>query len=165
MRSDSHSADAMKRRELANEIFVRAGTEFDESDDLTRPAGWLRSCCYRKCDRQTPSGIAANETFLHVHLIPLLGSKRLDAVRNEDVQRLKSHLKDRSPKTVNNVLAVLSVMLKKAVEWDVIERLPCAIRLLPIPKPSASFHDFDDYERLVTAAQDDPQASHRSDGR
>jgi integrase len=32
-------------------------------------------------------------------------------------------------------------------------RLPCTIRLLPIPKPSASFHDFDDYERLVEAAR------------
>jgi integrase len=27
------------------------------------------------------------------------------------------------------------------------------IRLLPVPKPSASFHDFDDYERFVAAAQ------------
>jgi integrase len=48
---------------------------------------------------------------------------------------------------------VLNVLLKKAVEWDVIERIPCAIRLLPIPKPSAAFYDFDDYERLVAAAK------------
>jgi len=60
---------------------------------------------------------------------------------------------------VNNVLAVLGVLLKKAVEWAVIERVPCSIRLLAIPKPSASFHDFDDYERLVEAAGTaDPQA-------
>ena len=45
------------------------------------------------------------------------------------------------------------MLLKKAVEWDVIERLPCAIRLLPIPKGSAGFYDFDDYERLVAAAK------------
>src|SRR5262249_49315604 len=55
-------------------------------------------------------------------------------------------------KTVNNVLTVLNMLLKKAVEWNVIDRMPCAIRLLPIPKPSAGFHDFDDYERLVAAA-------------
>ena len=58
-----------------------------------------------------------------------------------------------APKTVNNVLTVLNTLLKRAVEWDVIDRMPCTIRLLPIPKPSASFHDFDDYERLVDAAQ------------
>jgi hypothetical protein len=46
------------------------------------------------------------------------------------VQRLKLALKDKAPKTVNNVLTVLSITLKKAVEWDVIERLPCTIRLL-----------------------------------
>ena len=40
-------------------------------------------------------------------------------------------------------------MLKKAVEWDVIERMPCTIRLLPIPKVTAGFYDFDEYERLV----------------
>src|SRR5262249_28551321 len=46
-----------------------------------------------------------------------------------------------------------NVMLKKAAEWDVIDRQPCVIRLLPIAKSSAHFHDFDEYERLITAAQ------------
>jgi len=52
----------------------------------------------------------------------------------------------RAPKTVNNVLTVLNTMLKKAVEWELIERVPCGIRLLPVPPPSARFHDFDDLE-------------------
>jgi integrase len=91
-------------------------------------------------------------------LLPALGSKRLDAITTEQVQRLKNHLSERKPKTVNNVLTVLNVLLKKAVEWDVIERMPCVIRLLPIPKPSAGFHDFEDFDRLVRATEDDPQA-------
>ena len=41
------------------------------------------------------------------------------------MQRLKAQLEVKSPKTVNNILAVLSILLKKAVEWDVIERMPC----------------------------------------
>ena len=45
-------------------------------------------------------------------------------------------------------------MLKKGVEWNVIERMPRAIRLLPIPRTStARFHDFDQYERLVEEAR------------
>lgn len=71
------------------------------------------------------------------------------------MQQLKHGLKDRAPKTVNNVLAVLNVLLKKAVEWDVIERMPCVIRLLRIPKSSAGFYDFDEFEQLVTAARAD----------
>ena len=100
-----------------------------------------------------PSGIAAKETIGQVHLIPTLGMKRLDAITTETVQQLKHQLRDRAPKTVNNVLTVLNVLLKKAVEWDVIERMPCTIRLLPIPKGSAGFYDFGEYERLVTAAK------------
>jgi integrase len=115
---------------------------------------------YARANRQKPSGIAAKETILNVHLVPLLGTKGLDAITSEDVQRLKHHLRDRAPKTVNNVLTVLNMLLKKAVEWDVIDGVPCALRLLPIPKPSAGFYDFDEYERLVDAATStDPNAS------
>jgi integrase len=51
------------------------------------------------------------------------------------------------------VLTVLSVLLKKAVEWDVIERVTCTIRLVRAPKPSMGFYDFDEYERLLDAAK------------
>jgi hypothetical protein len=77
---------------------------------------------YAKANRLKPSGVAAKRAILNVHLIPLLGDKRLDAIHTEDVQRVKAVLGDRSTKTVNNVLTVLSVILRTAVEWDVIER-------------------------------------------
>lgn len=87
------------------------------------------------------------------HLIPTLGPKRLDAITNEQVQRLKLGLSERAPKTVNNVLTVLSTLLKKAVEWGELERLPCAIKLLPNPRKTMGFHDFDQYERLLSSAR------------
>jgi integrase len=108
---------------------------------------------YARANRQKPSGIAAKETILNVHLVSLLGTKRLDAITNEVVQHLKRRLQHRSAKTTNNVLTVLNVLLKKAVEWEVIERMPCNIRLLPIPRPSVGFYDFDEFERLVEAAK------------
>jgi integrase len=52
----------------------------------------------------------------------------------------------------HNILTVLNVLLKKAVDWDVIDHMPCAVTLLPVPKTSMSFYDFDEYERLVLAA-------------
>ena len=63
---------------------------------------------HSRANRQKPSGIAAKEMILRVHLVPALGHKRLDAIKSEDVQRLKRNLEAKSPKTVNNVLAVLS---------------------------------------------------------
>jgi len=108
---------------------------------------------YAKANRLKPSGIAAKKSILGVHLIPLLGDKRLDQITTEDVQQLKATLGHRAAKTVNNVLTVLSVMLRTAVEWDVITRVPCAIKLLQTTKSAASFHDFEEYERLVEAAE------------
>ena len=92
--------------------------------------------------------------ILRVHLVPLLGEARLDAIRIEHVQQLKAKLVGRAAKTVNNVLTVLSVVLRKAVEWQVINRLPCTIRLITISPPSATFHDFADFERLVKCARE-----------
>ena len=83
---------------------------------------------------------------------PDAGPETLDGITNEDVQRLKCAMQAKSPKTVNNALAVLSVLLKKAIEWDVIDRMPCTIRLLRGSKPEPRFHDFDQYERLVEVA-------------
>jgi integrase len=112
---------------------------------------------YARANRLKPSGIAAKQTILDVHLLPQLGTRRLNEISNEAVQRVKHALQSRSPKTVNNVLTTLNVLLKTAVEWGVLDRLPCTIRLLPIAKTSAGFYDFDDYERLVEAARtDDP---------
>lgn len=115
---------------------------------------------YARANRLKPSGIAAKETILRVHLVPQLGKRRLDEITNEDVQRLKSHLAAKAPKTVNNILSVLNTLLKVALEWELIERSPCRVRLVRTPPlGEAAFHDFDDYERLVAAASEvDPRA-------
>ena len=112
---------------------------------------------YATANRLKPSGIAAKKSVLQVHLIPFLGGKQLDQITTEDVQRLKSSLEHRSAKTVNNVLNVLSVMLRTAVEWDAIVRVPCSIKLLKTSKSVASFYDFDEYDRLVEASRSDQQ--------
>ena len=113
---------------------------------------------HARANQQKPSSVAAKEMILRVHLTPRLGDRRLDAITNEDVQRVKRALSAKAPKTVNNVLTVLSTLLKAAVEWQVIDQVPCTIRLLKVPKPSAVFHDFETYDRLVEAARTtDPQ--------
>lgn len=108
---------------------------------------------YAKANRQKPSGVAAKETILHIHLLPVLGNKRLDGISNEDVQHLKTVLRMKSAKTANNILTTLNMLLKVAVEWDVIEMMPCTIRLLPVSQNEAPFHDFDEYLHLIEAAR------------
>jgi integrase len=115
---------------------------------------------YAKANRQKPSGISSKESILRVHLVPLIGDKPLNQISTEDIQKVKSALTGWSPKTVNNVLTVLSVALKTAVEWGVIDRVPCSIKLLRAPKSVAAFHDFSDFEKLVEAAKADGAAAH-----
>jgi len=104
-------------------------------------------------NRLKPSGIAGKETVLRCHLAPALGRKRLDAITTEDVQKLKVGMRHKAPATVNNTLTVLNMMLKVAVQWGVLEQMPCTVRLRPVPPTHAAFHDFDEYERLLDAAR------------
>src|SRR5262245_39685205 len=113
---------------------------------------------YAKANRLKPSGIASKETVLRVHLVKAFGDRRLDEISTENVQRLKAALVERAPKTVNNVLTVLSVVLRTAVEWGVIARVPCSIKLLKAPKSQATFHDFEEFGRLVEGARAEPLA-------
>jgi integrase len=107
---------------------------------------------YARANRQKPSGIAAKETILRRHVVPLMGRKTLDTITNEDVQCLKLRLATKAPKTVNNVLATLRRLLTVALEWGVIDEMPCTIRQVKMSRPVMSFHDFDAYEQLVEAA-------------
>lgn len=45
-----------------------------------------------------------------------LGTRKLDAITNEAVQKVKNHFHDRAATTVRTLLKTLSVMLKFAVE-------------------------------------------------
>src|SRR4249920_2921385 len=42
---------------------------------------------HARANREKPSGIAGKESILRVHLQPVLGTRKLDAITNEDVQR------------------------------------------------------------------------------
>jgi len=113
---------------------------------------------HAKANRLKASGVASKECVLRLHLVPALGDKPLAAITTEDVQQLKSALGARSPKTVNNVLTVLNVLMRTAVEWNVIERVQCSIKMPRTPKGEAGFYEFDQFERLVEASARESQA-------
>jgi integrase len=100
-----------------------------------------------------PGGVKHKETLLRCHLIPAFGDRPLDSITNADVQRLKDNLRQQKPKSINNTLTVLNTMLKKAVEWDVIERMPCTVRLLKAHSGSIDFFEFGEFDQLIAAAE------------
>jgi integrase len=109
---------------------------------------------YVRANQHKPSGIAAKEAILRLHLLPPFGGRRLDEITTEDVQRLKAVLAKKSGKTVNNILSVLNVLLKTAHEWEVIDRRPCTIKVVRTTMAEATFHGFEAFESLVQAARE-----------
>jgi integrase len=109
-------------------------------------------------NREKPSSLYSKRHIYRNHLAPRFGGRRLDAIRDEDVQQLKASLRDRSVKTTNNVLSVLGKLLRVAHEWGVIERMPCRIRLLKFSLGTVEFYEPEVYEGLVeAAAKEDPR--------
>jgi integrase len=108
---------------------------------------------YAVANRHKPSTIMAKRQHLDHHLLPLFGSKRLDEITQEEIQQLKARMSGRAAKTINNVLATLSTLLKCAVEWSLIAELPVTVRRLRVPKTTMDFFDFDEYEQLVEVAR------------
>lgn len=113
---------------------------------------------YAKANRLKPSSIFNKQSHLRNHLIPMFGKKRLYDIGNEDIAHLKRRFQNAKPSTVNNVLTTISRILKIAVEWGVIEKMPCTIKLLRREHFEMRFHDFHEYERLVKAAESDRNA-------
>jgi len=68
------------------------------------------------------------ETVLRLHLVPFLGSKRLDEIGTLDIERYKAKKLESglSAKTVNNHLMILSKCLRCAVDWNALKAAPKA---------------------------------------
>jgi integrase len=114
---------------------------------------------YARANQEKPSSLYTRDWIWRVHLGPALGRHRLDAIDDEAIQRLKGKLGAYSPKTVNNILANLSKVLKVAVEWKVLQAMPCRVRLLKAAKSVVDFYEPEEYRRLVeVAAKRDPRA-------
>ena len=140
-------------------VLLRAGQPAIASPQNTKEVPTLAEFWPRfidghcRANRHKPSGIEGKESVYRVYLAPRFGGRRLDSLRNEDIQTLKADMATKSAKTVNNVLTALSRCLKVAVEWDVMERVPCTVRLLKVTSSVPGWYEILEYERLVEAAQ------------
>ena len=92
---------------------------------------------HARANRNKPSTIDAKQSAIRTHLEPVLGDLRLDQIDDAAVQKLKAHLREKSPKTVNNVLSLLRTLLRVAVEWNELDAMPCTIRMLKVPRDEA----------------------------
>lgn len=111
---------------------------------------------HAQANRQKPSGIADKESILRTHLLPRFRGKRLSEISDIDVTRLKADLRC-SAKRVNNILSVLNRMLRCAVRWGVLARMPVQVDFLKTAAPDVAFYEEDEYRRLVEGAKENAQ--------
>ncbi len=108
---------------------------------------------YLKANRRKPRTVMEYENVLDYYLYPRFGTRSLDSLTLPDIQKLKGDLEDLSPKTVNNVLSVLSTLLAYAVEAGEIASLPVTVRQLKVADVEVEFYEPQVYEAIVEAAK------------
>jgi integrase len=110
-----------------------------------------------------PSEQTAKESILKHHLLPAFGPKALDRISTADVEDLKAKLlrSKKNPdgvsrKRVNNVLHVLSKILKYALDIEVVDRVP-RIKTLKVDPQKFDFFPYEEFEQLVAGSMEEPQ--------
>ncbi len=105
-----------------------------------------------------PSEIRGKECILNGHLLPHFGKLRLNEISTLGMERFKANQLDQAlhPKTINNQLAVLRTMLNVAKQWSKLSVVP-EIKLLKVPLPKTDFLTFEEADRLVDGAEDEPE--------
>lgn len=126
---------------------------------------------YARADGHGEGGIEAKESILRIHIVPHLGTKRLDKIDATDVQMLKRVWREgvvdkvtgkvivrgtAKRKTLNNRLTVLSMMLKVAVDWRArtgLQALPVKIEALKgDDSKEMAFYEHHELDALVEGA-------------
>lgn len=112
---------------------------------------WIKD--YARANKQKASTIDAKERILRLHLLPVLGATRIDAIGAAEVQRVKVHMGKAESKTVACVLSVLSTLLRCAEEWKLIDRAPKIKMPRGLHRPEMSFYTFEEYDLLREGAR------------
>jgi integrase len=95
------------------------------------------------------STIKSNRDILRKHLVPMLGRKKLSAIGYAEIERFKANRLDSGlkPKTINNILGVLSSLLSVAKKFKLVTELP-DIQWLKVAKPEIDYLNYEDAQRL-----------------
>lgn len=104
------------------------------------------------------SSLLSKRQILTDHVLPAVGHLGLDAVSYATFEDLKIALSKNGlgPKTINNVIAVLRRLLVIAHKRG-LAPAPPDVDWLPVPEQPFDFLDFDEADRLLAAAERDPE--------
>ena len=116
---------------------------------------WLAEVAKRQV---RPSTFTTYELMVRLHIVPVIGKKRLDRLSAPDVRRQVNVKADEglSPHSVRHMHAVLRSALEQAVRDDLLPRNVARLVQLPSSRSApVQPYDADEARRLLAAAQDD----------
>jgi integrase len=158
----------------------RRASDLDRAEPATPSTPTFAEFVERYLALQDPrrSDYANKVRELRTYLVPELGALPIDAIGRSQIDALKARLRapseekavsrrslnrkeptlsrrrkgaSKSPKTINNILAVLRAVLLLAVEYELLDRSP-RIKMERVEKRDPSFLDFDEAEALLAAS-------------
>ena len=103
-----------------------------------------------------PSGFKGKREILDRHILPVLGHMEMGKITAKDIAEFKTKKLNEglSPKTVQNIVWVLSNMFTVAADWGVIEESQRPkIKALKTPQPGFKFLTTMQADRFVIAAE------------
>lgn len=113
--------------------------------------------------KNKPRTVNSKEQILRDHIVPALGTKRLDQITYGAIEDFKHELvraetadppgKGLSAKTANNVLTILRRLIMLAKKRGHVTTVP-EIEWLRAERPDFDFLDFEEADRLVAGADD-----------
>ena len=104
------------------------------------------------------------EGVSRIWVIPTIGGKRLDHLRNDDVNLVRSKMlkAGRSPVTVNDAMKILKLLCRYAIKCGYIRALPFRIEFLKVqrkPRPIVSATQFHEFLGAVDKAARNPHVA------
>jgi integrase len=105
-----------------------------------------------RADRLASSTLTNYDVHLRVHILPLLGDRRLDALGERDLVALKARLLDLAPSSAAEVLKTLKALLHRAVKLGHLTRPPLEIQIPRRPRKEPVAYSADETAALLTAA-------------
>ncbi|HZY04037.1 MAG TPA: tyrosine-type recombinase/integrase [Anaeromyxobacteraceae bacterium] len=100
-----------------------------------------------------PSTVFQKRWVLRLHIVPVFGRRRLDAIGPAEIEAYKARKlrEGQAAKSVNNHLYVLRKLLNLAVEWGELSHAP-RVKQLRVPHGDFQFLTFEETERFLRAA-------------
>ncbi|MFV8755771.1 tyrosine-type recombinase/integrase [Nannocystaceae bacterium ST9] len=112
---------------------------------------------YSRTEGLRPRYIRGQRTAFDLHVLPVIGAEQIDTIGSKHFGLVKRAMlkknPDYSPKTVNNVLAVLSRMVRFWWERQGLDSPHINAGLLKLDEVEAKVYEGEVYERLVEGAR------------